>query len=134
MKLSLILENLQLVKFKYSKTNSRPKVKVLDFEYPGMKFQKTYGERKDLLGFNLNYFKNKRIASKTIDKIDSEARKLSNSKKEKYKRLAYFYPEVLKHIRRYNRKHITGLKGKNKIFYKKTTYNKLISKDNKSKW
>lgn len=139
MKLKYIIENklyedLQLVKFKYAnfKQDPNPRVKVLDFEYPGRKHQKNYGERKDLLGFNLNYFKNKKYASKSIDEIDSFARMLSADKKEKYQRLAYFYPEVLKFIRRYNRQHISGMKGKEKVFYKKTNYSKLINKDKES--
>ena len=139
MKLSYIIENklyenLQLVKFKYAnyKQDPHPKVKVLDFEYKGQKHQKNYGERKDLFGFNLNYFKNKKYASRAIDEIDSFARMLSADKQEKYRRLAYFYPEVLKHIRRYNREHITGLKGKEKVFYKKTTFTGLINKDRES--
>jgi hypothetical protein len=59
-----LYEDLNLVKFKYSnfKEDPNPKVKVLDFVYPGQKGQKTYGDRKDLLGFNINYFSNKRYA------------------------------------------------------------------------
>ncbi|MFO7772761.1 MAG: hypothetical protein R6V59_02280, partial [Dehalococcoidia bacterium] len=61
MKLREVLdEGLQYVKFKYDnyKNDPRPRVKVLDFEYPGRPEQKTYGQRDDLLGWNLNYFKN----------------------------------------------------------------------------
>ena len=38
-------EDLNFVKFKYSnyKEDPTPKVKVLDFKYPGQKGQKTYG-------------------------------------------------------------------------------------------
>lgn len=126
-----LYENLQLVKFKYDnyKDDPSPKVKVLDFEYPGIKGQKTYGSRKDLLGFNLHYFKNGRYAERAIDEIDGFARMLSANKKEKYKRLKYFYPEVLKFIRRYNRKHIKDIKSKGRIFYKKRSYGELAKKD-----
>jgi hypothetical protein len=127
-----IYEDLQLVRFKYSnyKQDPKPKVKVLDFQYPGQPHQKTYGQRDDLLGFNLNYFKNKKYAAKAIDDIDGFARLLSANNKEKWKRLKYFYPEVLKYIRRYNRKHINGIKQKKTFFWKSTTYDKL-EKDNR---
>jgi hypothetical protein len=131
---SKLYEDLQLVKFKYAnfKKDPNPKVKVLDFEYPGRPGQKTYGQRKDLLGFNLNYFKNSRYASRAIDEIDGFARLLSADKKEKYERLKYFYPDVLKFIRRYNRDHISGMKRKGRIFYRSTDYEDLIKKDKDS--
>jgi len=124
-------EDLALVKFKYTnyKHDPKPKVKVLDFEYPGQKHQKTYGQRKDLLGFNLHYFKNPKYAEKAIDEIDGFARMLSANKKEKYKRLKYFYPEVVKFIRRYNRDHIDNIKHKKRIFWKKTNYDDLVKFD-----
>ncbi len=126
-----INEDLNLVKFKYSNTDNdpSPKVKVLDFVYPGQKGQKTYGDRKDLLGFNLNYFKNKKYASKAIDEIDGFARLLSANKKEKWTRLKYFYPEVSQFVRRYQRQYINNLKHKKKFIWKKTSYNKLIDYD-----
>lgn len=129
-----LYEDLQLVRFKYDnyKQDPTPKVKVLDFKYPGKPGQSTYGERPDMLGFNLNYFKNKRYANRAIDEIDGFARLLSADKSEKYKRLKYFYPEVLKFIRRYNRQHVSNLKRKGKVFYKSTTYDDLIKKDNES--
>lgn len=127
-------EDLQMVKFKYDnyKEDPRPRVKVLDFEYPGQRGQKTYGKRKDLLGFNLNYFKNSRYAARAIDEIDGFARLLSANQKEKYKRLKYFYPEVLQFIRRYNRQHIRNLKRKSGILYRGTDYDTLIKKDEES--
>jgi len=85
-----------------------------------------------MLGFNLNYFKNKRYANRAIDEIDGFARLLSANQKEKYKRLKYFYPEVLKFIRRYNRQHVSNLKRKGRILYKSTTYDDLIKRDNES--
>jgi len=129
-----IYEDLQLVKFKYEnyKEDPRPKVKVLDFEYPGIPGQKTYNQRKDLLGFNLNYFKNKNYARRAIDDIDSFARLLSANKQEKWKRLSYFYPEVLQFIRRYNRQYIRNMKKKQGIFWRRTNYNQLIDIDKDS--
>lgn len=126
-----LYENLNLVKFKYTnyKEDPTPKVKVLDFEYPGQKGQKTYGQRKDLLGFNLNYFKNSRYASRAIDEIDSFARMLSANKKEKWTRLKYFYPEVVEFIRRYNREHIKNIKHKKRFIWKNAEYKNLIKYD-----
>ncbi len=131
---SKLYEDLQLIKFKYDnfKQDPTPKVKVLDYEYPGIVGQKTYGTRKDLLGFNINYFKNPQYAKRAIDEIDGFARMLSADNKEKYSRLKYFYPEVVKHLRRYNREHIKNLKSKGIIFYKNTDYDTLINKDKNS--
>ncbi len=131
---SKLYEDLQLVKFKYAnfKNDPNPKVKVLDYEYPGRVGQKTYGQRKDLLGFNINYFSNPRYAKRAIDEIDGFARMLSADNKEKYSRLKYFYPEVTSYIRRYNREHISKLKNKGNIFYKPTDYDTLINKDKNS--
>ncbi|RLD64030.1 MAG: hypothetical protein DRJ01_02165 [Bacteroidetes bacterium] len=124
-------EDLNFVKFKYSnyKEDPKPKVKVLDFEYPGQVGQKTYGDREDLLGFNINYFKNPRYAKRAIDEIDGFARLLSANKKEKYKRLKYFYPEISKFIRRYQRQYISNLKHKKKLVWRGTSYNGLIDYD-----
>jgi len=126
-----INEDLNLVKFKYTnfKQDPHPKVKVLDFVYPGQKGQKTYGKRQDLLGFNLNYFKNKKYATKAIDEIDGFARLLSANKEEKWKRLKYFYPEVTKFVRRYQRQYINNIKHKKKFIWKNTNYTKLINYD-----
>jgi hypothetical protein len=123
-------EALELVKFHYSnwKHDKRPRVKVLDFRYPGRPGQKTYGQRRDLLGWNINYFKNKRYARRAIDEIDSFARLLSANNKEKYRRIKYFFPQQAKYIRRYMRKHIKGLKRKGRIgLWRNTDYTKLIS-------
>tara|TARA_Y100000310_G_C20681189_1_gene816045 strand:- start:772 stop:1173 length:402 start_codon:yes stop_codon:yes gene_type:complete len=125
-------ESLELVKFHYDnwKHDKRPRVKVLDYKYPGQPHQKTYGQRKDLLGWNLNYFTNKRYARRAIDEIDSFARLLSADNKEKYKRVKYFFPEQAKHLRRYMKKHIKGLKRKNFIgLWRKTDYTDLIKRD-----
>ena len=121
-------EALELVKFHYSnyKHNKRPRVKVLDFEYPGRKGQKTYNQRKDLLGWNLNYFKNPKQAQKSVDEIDSFARLVAANNREKYERVRLFFPEAYKYLRRYMRKHIKGIKRKDGVFWRKTNYTDLI--------
>jgi len=121
---SSLNENLAYVKFKYDnyKNDKVPRVKVLDTDYPGIKGQKTYGSRKDMLGWNLNYFNNKRYAKRAIDDIESFAKLLSANKDEVYKRIKYFFPEQAKFIRRYMKKHIRGLKQKKGILWRNTTY------------
>lgn len=119
----LLNEDLAYVKFKYDnyKNDPTPRVKVLDTEYPGIKGQKTYGQRKDLLGWNINYFKNKRYAKQAIDDITSFAKLLSADNKEMYDRIKYFFPEQAKFIRRYMMRHVKGLKHRKGIFWRTAT-------------
>jgi hypothetical protein len=129
-------EALELIKFSYSNhskdtaASKRPRVKVLDYSYPGRKGQKTYGKRSDLLGWNLNYFSNKRYARRAIDEIDSFARLLGAHNEEKYSRVKYFFPEQAKFLRRYMKKHVSSLKRRT-IFglWRKTNYSDLIKLD-----
>ena len=109
---SKIYEDLKLVKFNYDnfKDDPSPLVKVFDDEYKGQEGQSTYGDRKDILGFNLNKFSNSDIASAHLDKIDNDISPLANNKEEKFRRLIALYPEVKEFIRRYNKEFI-----KNKI-------------------
>lgn len=131
MKAKKLLTEAEFIKFHYTnyKNNKNPKVKVLDFEYKGRKGQKTYGQTDDILGYNINYFKNKKKARKSIEEIDSFARMLSANKKEKYSRMKDFYPESVKHIRRYKKEHIKNLKYKDGWRWKKTDLNYLKKKD-----
>lgn len=128
MKIRKILdEGLTYIKFKYNnyKNDPTPKIKVLDFKYPGQEHQKTYGQREDLLGWNLNYFKNRNYAKKAIDDITDFAKLLSNDKLEMYKRVKAFYPEQVKLIRRYNRKFIKGLKERKGILWRRSDISDL---------
>jgi hypothetical protein len=127
-------EALELVKFYYKNhskntpESKRPRVKVLDYKYPGRPGQKTYGQREDLLGWNVSYFTNSKYASRAVDEIDSFARLLgANRNDEKYSRIKYFFPEQAKFLRRYMRKHIDGLRRKSENgLWKKTNYDELI--------
>ena len=85
------------------------------------------------MGWNINYFQNKRYARRAIDEIDSFARLLATNNKEKYKRIKDFFPEQAKLIRRYQKKHVKGLKRKDGVFWKKTDYGELI-KMNRENW
>lgn len=122
-----INEGLIYVKFKYNnfKEDPRPRVKVLDFNYPGQEGQKTYGQREDLLGWNLNYFSNKKEAKSAIDDIADFASLLAANKLETYKRIKAFYPEQAKFLRRYNRAYIKGIKEKSGILWRRADVNDL---------
>jgi hypothetical protein len=108
----LLNEDLPLIKFKYenSKHNKVPRVKVLDFHYKGAEGQKSFGKSDDLLGFNTNYFKDKKKGKDAIDDIDSFARLLKADNKEKYQRIKDFYPDAIPYIRRYKKEHIKKLR------------------------
>lgn len=128
MKLREVLnEGLTYVKFKYDNYHEdpRPRVKVLDYKYPGRPEQKTYGKREDLLGWNLNYFKNRKDAKQAIDDITDFASLLSANKLEMYNRIKSFYPEQAKYIRRYQRNYIKGLKERKGILWRRADINDL---------
>jgi hypothetical protein len=122
-----LTEALASVRFHYSnfKHDPKPLVKVLDTEYPGQKGQSTYGQRKDLLGWNENYFLNKKEAVRSIDEIDSFARLMAADNREKYERVKIFFPEQAQYLRRYIKDHIVGLRVKEDGLWKKTTFDEV---------
>ena len=124
-------ERLLYVKFKYDnfKQDPRPRVKVLDFEYPGQEDQKTYGQRKDLLGWNINYFSNKKQAREAIDDIADFARLLAANKLEMYKRIRDLFPEQAKYLRRYNRNFMQGIKERKGILWRRADINDLAKRE-----
>lgn len=127
----LLNEDLALIKFKYlnTKNNKYPRVKVLDFNYKGVKGQKTYCQRHDVLGFNVNYFKDKKQGSLALDDIDSFARLLKADKKEKYQRIKDFYPDAIPYIRRYQKKFIKKLKIKKGLLWYPADWAEAEAKD-----
>lgn len=129
--LSDLNEGLLYVKFKYDnfKQDPRPRVKVLDFEYPGQEDQKTYGQRKDLLGWNINYFSNKKQAREAIDDIADFARLLAANKLEMYKRIRDLFPEQAKYLRRYNRNFVQGIKERKGILWRRADINDLAKRE-----
>lgn len=128
---SSLNERLLYVKFKYDnfKQDPRPRVKVLDFEYPGQEDQKTYGQRKDLLGWNINYFSNKKQAREAIDDIADFARLLAANKLEMYKRIRDLFPEQAKYLRRYNRNFMQGIKERKGILWRRADINDLAKRE-----
>jgi hypothetical protein len=129
-----INEALQAVKFRYtnSKHDPVPEVKVLDTEYLGRPEQKTYGKRKDVLGWNLNYFENKEDARLAIDEIDSFARLLAADKKEKYNRVKTFFPEQAQYLRRYIKEKCKGVKIKHEGLWRNTDWEIIKNLDDQS--
>lgn len=114
-------EELELIKFRYpSKHCKKPRVLVLDANYPGRKNEKHYGERMDILGVNIMYAprsERKRI-QKALSEIDLFSDFLGADKKEKYERLKFFAPEdLLPYIRRYKKEHMRNVKLKRGMFY-----------------
>jgi hypothetical protein len=133
-KKSKITEALQTVKFRYTnyRKDPTPEVKVLDTEYPGRPEQKTYGQRADVLGWNVNYFGNKKEAEKTLDEIDSFARLLAGDKKEKYERVKAFFPEQAEHLRRYIKDKCKGVRVKEDDLWKQTDWETIKKLDSES--
>jgi len=132
-------EALELVKFSYGNhskntpSSKRPRVKVIDYNYPGRVGQKTYGQRRDLLGWNISYYSNKRYARKAVDEIHSFSKLLGADNKELYSRVKYFFPEQAALLRRYKKSKISNLKRKGAIgLWRKTNYGELMKLNKES--
>lgn len=130
-----INEELKYTRFIYSnyKNDKVPHVKVLDFEYPGQPGQKTYGKRKDLLGWNIDYIEggksSRKEAMRAMDEIDDFAALLSANKKERYNRIATMFPQAADYIRRYIRKYVKGFKVNKNGKWTKMAIDAINSKD-----
>ena len=114
-------EELELVKFRYpSKHCKKPRVLVIDANYPGRKDEKHYGERLDVLGVNIMYAphsERKRI-QKALSEIDLFSDFLGADKLERYRRLKDFAPDyVLPYLRRYKKEKMKNVKLKRGFFY-----------------
>ena len=113
-------EELELVKFRYpSKHCKRPKVLVIDAEYPGRVNEKNYGKRHDVLGINIAYAPahERRRIQKALSEIDLFSDFLGADKLEKYRRIRDFYPKALPLIRRYKKAKMKNVKLKRGWFY-----------------
>jgi|GEM_PF-2761965 len=124
-------EELEYIKFNYKNyhNDKNPKVKVLDFNYKGKAGQNTYGKRKDILGWNINYVEggknSKKEAIRAIDEINDFAELLGTNNKEKYARIVTMFPQVAEYLRRYMKQHISGVKRKPKFLWHKTNLTDL---------
>lgn len=127
-------EELEYVKFKYNnyKNDKTPKVKVLDFKYPGIEGQKTYGQREDILGWNINYVEGGKEARKEakagIDDIADFTELLGGNNREKYQRIVTMFPQAGEFLRRYMKKHIVDLKHKPGPRWKRASMDKLTNR------
>ena len=125
----LLSEELTLAKFKYIGKNShdrRPRVLILDPDYPGRVGEKNYGKTSDILGINLRHVPaDKRKGMKdTLSAIDLFSDFLNADKLERYNRIKEFYPASLSYIRRYKKAGISHYKEKRGMFYKTTSFTK----------
>lgn len=123
-----ICEGLTYAKFKYRSKypnkgyqihDKHPKVIVLDNDYCWDGKGNPKPDRHDILAFNLNYSKNKKIDKKAVDEIVSFAHLLRKNKKDVYKRIKDMYPQIVKNnIRCYKPQQMTKLKKKDGWFWK----------------
>lgn len=114
-------EELELVKFRYpSKHCKRPKVLVIDANYPGRVGEKNYGKRLDILGINIAYASahERRRIQKALSEIDLFSDFLDADKLERYRRLKDFAPDyVLPYLRRYKKEKMRNVRMKRGFFY-----------------
>lgn len=114
-------EELELVKFRYpSKHCKKPRVLILDPNYPGKVGEKHYGERLDVLGVNIMYAhpSDRKRIQKALSEIDLFSDFLGADKLEKYRRLKDFAPDdLLPYIRRYKKEKMKNVKLKRGMFY-----------------
>ena len=112
-------KGLPLIKFDYDKPNNckTPLVKVLDFDYKGQLGQKSYGNRSDILGFNMKNVASVKKQSKELDDLAAFSEFSGLNKKELYDRIKEFDPEIIKSIRRYNKNKIKHPKKKGTLFW-----------------
>ena len=118
-------EELELVRFRYpSKHCKKPKVLVLDANYPGRVNEKNYGKRLDVLGVNIMYAPahERRRIQKALSEIDLFSDFLGADKLEKYRRIRDFYPEALPYIRRYKKEKMSRVRKKDGYFYHKYSF------------
>jgi hypothetical protein len=121
-------EALQMIRFRYSNYKHEPPikdVKVLDVNYPGQVGQKTFGKRKDLLGWDIGSYSNREEAIRSIDEIESFAKLLNSDNLEKYRRIRALFPEQARLIRRYIKEYVKGLRVKENGLWRKTTYEEI---------
>ena len=119
-------EELELVRFRYpSKHCERPKVLVIDANYPGRVNEKNYGKRLDVLGVNIIYapHSERRRIQKALSEIDLFSDFLGADKLEKYRRLKAFAPDyVLPYLRRYKKEKMKNVRRKDGFFYHKYSF------------
>lgn len=128
-------ENLAMAKFKYTnyKNDPKPKTIVLDADYVYNGKGKVVPNQHDILAFNINYAKDKKLTKQAIQEITTFANMLKKDKKDIYQRIKDFYPEALKYIRHYKPEFMQGIKMKKGWFWKKASVADIEDYNNKQK-
>lgn len=114
-------EDLAYAKFRYKSDNShdpKPKVLVLDNDYIYNGRGKIVPGQHDILAFNLNYSKNKKIDKQAVDEITTFAHMIKKNKQDIYKRIKAWRPEVIPMIRHYKPENMRKLKKKEGWFWR----------------
>ena len=133
-----INEELAYAKFRYRSKypnkgyqihDKSPKIVVLDNDYIYDGKGNVKPGRHDVLAFNLNYSKDKKMDKRAVDEIVAFAHLLKKDKKDIYKRIKDFYPNVIKYIRCYKPDRMTKLKKKDGWFWKQCSVKDLCYKD-----
>ena len=129
----LLIEDLVFAKFKYAnwQHDPRPNILVLDNDYIYNGKGKIVPGQHDILGYNIDYSKNKKVDQQAINEITSFAHILKKDKKDIYERIKAFYPDSLKYIRHYKPNAITKLKMKNGWKWKKCSVADLKNDEEK---
>ena len=117
----ILTETLSYAKFRYKSDNShdpRPKVLVLDNDYIYNGHGKVVPGQHDILAFNLNYSKDKKMDKKSVDEITTFAHMIKKDKQDIYKRIKAWRPEVIPMIRHYKPENMRKLKKKEGWFWR----------------
>ena len=114
----VITESMRMAKFSYEKykTDSNPKILILDDNYKYNGKGKIIPGQHDILGFNINYIKSKKDIEK-IKKIYNIAEKAKKEKIDIYKEIKEKFPNSLKYIRHYRRSFIKNFKEKKGLLF-----------------
>lgn len=133
-----LTEDLALAKFRYTSKHptkgyqihdKRPHVLVLDNDYIYNGKGKVVEGQHDILAFNLNYSKEKKLDKQAIQEITSFAHLLKKNKLDIYKRIKEWRPEVIPYIRHYKPERMTKLKKKDGWFWKQCSVTDLSTEN-----
>ena len=115
----VITESMRTAKFSYEqyKNDPNPKILILDDNYRFNGRGKEVPNQHDILGYNINYFKNKKIDEKKIKEIYNLAEKAKKEKLDIYKEIKEKYPASLRYIRHYKKSAITNFKEKKGLLF-----------------
>ena len=93
------------------------RILILDDNYRFNGRGKEVPNQHDILGYNINYFKNKKIDEKKIKEIYNLAEKAKKEKLDIYKEIKEKYPASLRYIRHYKKSAIKNFKEKKGLLF-----------------